>query len=203
MTFMTVTTLFLPPQTIQPTDNAQSVYSMRVLPEAANMLSFIICLILLTTTTLFIAVNLKILGRLLYSFYGGWTDYLQSLMLNDELEDSRWKERGSKLRRAEKSKRKEPPASNWWYLGFIFVLLVRLHGRFWRAVWEGLVVVFWKGVGGRNRTPQPPPPPLFPLSPRREYPAMHRGNRSDILYHAFRRRGEEILADEKAREIEG
>ena len=181
---------------------------MCVLPEAANMLSFIICLILLTTTTLFIAVNLKILGRLLYSFYGGWTDSLQSLMLNDELEDSRWKERGRKLRRAEKSKRKEPPASNWWYLGFIFVLIVRLHGRFWRAAWEGLVVVFWKGMGGRNRKPlppQPPPqPPLSPLSPRREYPAMHRrGNRSDILYHAFLGRREDILADEKARQIEG
>jgi len=181
---------------------------MRVLPEAANMLSFIICLILLTTTTIFIAVNLKILGRLLYSFYGGWTDHLQSLMLNDGLEDSRWRERGNKLRRTEKSKRKEPPASNWWYFEFIFVLLVRLLARFLLAMWEGLVVVFWKGMGRRNGAPQPPPrppSPPSPLSPRREYPNMHtRGNRGDILYHAFLgKKREEILADEKARQIEG
>lgn len=178
---------------------------MRVLPEAANMLSFIICLIILTTITLFIAVNLKILGRLLYSFYGSWTDHLQSLMLNDEPEDSRWKERGNKLRRAEKPKRKEPPASNWWYLGFIFVLFVRLHARFWRAVWEGLVVAFGMGMGRGRGAPQPPQRLPQPPSPRREYPTTHRrGSRSDILYNAFWGKGrEEILADVKARQIEG
>ncbi|KAG0137845.1 hypothetical protein HOY82DRAFT_317624 [Tuber indicum] len=174
---------------------------MRVLPEAANMLSFIICLILLTTTTLFIAVNLKILGRLLYSLYGRWTDHLQSLMLGDRFEDSRWKERGNKLRQAERSKRKEPPASNWWYLGFIFVLLVRLHKRFWRAVWERLVAVFAVNMTWGSGAPRPPP---RPPSPRRGYPTAYgRGARSDILYNAFLgNRRMDVLADQKAKQIE-
>lgn len=95
---------------------------MNVLPAHTTIRSFYVALVVVCFVTFLIVFNLRNAERIIYKTYRDWAQKMQQDMENEDRSDvngRRWRLRGRRLYQAEQFERAEPPASNWWYIGYI------------------------------------------------------------------------------------